>query len=127
MSGATMRVDEMMAEVGARERLPYALVKVQSPKYQHVWLPVNRDYRRRGEGGWCDHARHIDNAMVFARDPHLFSGVWATTTEAACYLYIDPWEAVADYGERLERLFEQYWFWHGDPPALHFAPLLPGH
>ncbi len=114
-----------MHELDRRELLPYALFKLESDRYEHVWLPVNRDYARPAEAGqsW-DLQAHIANAMVFARDPCTFEGVWAgdTTTGRALYLFDRGDDPVADYRERLERLLAHYHFFHGDPPPLHFAP-----
>lgn len=119
-----MRIHELL--IGAsREVMPYALIKLQSPTYRHCWLPVSRDYARPGVGGWNDYAAHIGDALVFARDPRLFEGVWTTTTDEACYLFSSEDEAAADYKERVERLLGEYHFFHGDPPPeLHFAPLV---
>jgi hypothetical protein len=120
-----MRVHELLLG-DMRQMMPYALIKLTSPRYQHCWLPVSRDYARPGAGGWTNYAMHIDDAMVFARDPRCFEGVWATTTDEACYLFASENEAAADYAERLKRLLAEYHFFHGDPPpALHFVPLVP--
>ena len=68
------------------ERLPYALAEVDGP-YQHIWLPVTRSYGRPGVRQWVDYEAHLDNAMVFARSPRLFKGVFVGDTTGR-YLYL---------------------------------------
>ncbi|WFU64842.1 hypothetical protein [Bradyrhizobium brasilense] len=122
-----MRIHELLA-LGRQEVLPYALIKMQSPRYRHCWLPISREYSRLGCVGWTDYDMCINDALVFVRDPRTFENVWATTTENACFLYSSTNEASADYQERLERLLAEYHFFHGDPPPeLHFAPLVAHH
>lgn len=116
----------LIDELGGRDGLPYALVKLTSDKFDHVWLPLNRDYRRPEDPAhWQDYQQHIDQALVFERDPRLFEGVWSSVVGDICYLYDKGSDPAADYRARLEALLGERGWFYGHAPGSPGSPALP--
>ncbi len=96
--------DYLRSSLFRARSLPYCFTKLGSEG--HVWLPLNRHYKPLGapRDQYADYDKHIDSALVFARDPIGFKDVWHSTSGGRCYLYGDGTDLAADYFPRLERL-----------------------
>ncbi|WP_156464243.1 hypothetical protein [Afipia sp. Root123D2] len=83
--------------------LPYQFVKIDGPR-KHTYLPVNRNYKPLGvvSKEWADYHKFHDQAVVFAKNPAEFKGIWYN--EDGLYLYSDDPKTRLDYFERLQKL-----------------------
>lgn len=100
-----------------RINLPYTLRKLAVGK--HVYLPVNRNYAPLGfpyQDGQGDDLDYVGQAMSFASDPALFTGVWWSES-APLSLYADGNETRLTYWARLEKLLS-----HAIQVPLHRHP-----
>lgn len=70
--------------------LPYCFQELSANR-RHVYLPLNRNYKPLGvvSPKWVNYNDHIDQAVVFASDPHTFPDVWTGTHPDKLYLYTD--------------------------------------
>ena len=85
--------------------MPYTYEKIEVPKFRHVYLPLNRNYKPLGilSGDWVDYEDYLHQAVRFSSDPHTFDGVWYSPE--TLHLYEDATKSRIDYFARLERLF----------------------
>ena len=84
--------------------MPYQFVKLEHTKYQHVYLPVNRNYKPLGivAKDNVDYEKYMPQAAVFDENPVSFQNVW--WEESGLYLYSDAPESRINYFDRLGRL-----------------------
>ena len=88
-----------------RYHQPYTFVKLETSKCNHVYLPLNRDYKPLGITSYSNMVNYedfINQAVIFSADPHTIENVWIN--EGALFLYRDDPSSRLDYYERLERL-----------------------
>ena len=87
--------------------LPYSFVKLETTNHNHVYLPVNRNYKPLGvtSDDWVDYEDFIDQAVIFSADPHTFANVWFHRD--TLHLYEDVVSSRVDYFQRLERLLSR--------------------
>ena len=84
--------------------MPYSFFKLEVADHNHVYLPVNRNYKPLGvtSDDWVDYEDFIEQAVVFSADPHTFDEVWFHRD--TLHLYEDVITSRVDYFKRLERL-----------------------
>jgi len=84
--------------------LPYSFFKLETANRDHVYLPVNRNYKPLGvtSDEWVDYENFTKQAVVFSADPHTFENVWVD--QEPLYLYGEAISSRVDYFQRLERL-----------------------
>lgn len=86
--------------------MPYVFQKIEHPKFKHVYLPLNRNYKPIG----CIDEKHVNyadfmhQAIKFEKDPSTFEGVWL---EGGLYLYEDNPQSLETYFARLRKLMLQ--------------------
>jgi hypothetical protein len=87
--------------------LPYTFVKLEAAEHDHVYLPLSRDYKPLGlkSKDWVDYHDFIEQAVVFAEDPHTLENVWHFSE--TLHLYGDDPKSRNDYFERFERLLSR--------------------
>lgn len=87
-------------------RLPYCLVKLDSPK--HIWLPLNRRYKPLGvtSRDWVDYNEFVHQACWFSSNPHRWNDIWLDHPHADwLYLHQDG-QTASQYFTRLTRLLQ---------------------
>lgn len=87
--------------------MPYTFVNLEAEGVEHVYLPLNRNYKPLGmrTKDWVDHRDYIDQAVVFPAGPHTFENVWHNLEKLR--LYDDIPNSRSDYFARLDRLFSR--------------------
>jgi len=86
--------------------MPYHFKKLEVRGREHVYLPLNRNYKPLGKTS-REHVNFEEfsaQAMVFQTDPHAFEHVWHLE---GLYLYDDSARSWSDYFVRLGRLLSQ--------------------
>ena len=90
-----------------RHWMPYCFKKLEVRGRNHVYLPVNRDYKPLGITSKedVDYDAYLSQAVMFSVDPHEFDNIWFD--KESLHLYEDVASSRVDYFERLERLLSQ--------------------
>ena len=82
--------------------VPYNFSKLENDRFNHVYLPLNRDYRPLGVTENVTYQDYIAQALVFMNDPAKFKDVWVPGKPL--YLYDGSTESLLTLGERFMRL-----------------------
>ena len=87
--------------------MPYCFQKLEVGGRNHIYLPVNRDYKPLGitSKDHVDYYAYLPQAVVFSADPHTFDGIWFH--KETLHLYEDVASSRVDYFARLERLLSR--------------------
>lgn len=87
--------------------LPYHFEPMPHPRYKHVYLPLNRQYKPLGIIPAWPHVNYEDYSQQFIRfhrDPHTFKDVWLLDPRGHLFLYDDGEKSRSTYFARLDRL-----------------------